>query len=145
MENFCAYRERCPKEVKAKLIELGAKKQDFEQIYEVLQKDNFFNEQRFALAFAGGKFRINHWGKVRIKMELQKREISATFIQEALHSIDEKEYRALIRDLLKKKLVHLNGDPFTIGQKAMASMSRAGFEHNHLITALKEILANKAP
>ena len=54
LEHFCAYRERCPKEVRAKLAELGVSGQDAVQIFEVLEGDGFFNEARFAMAYAGG-------------------------------------------------------------------------------------------
>ena len=127
LEHFCAYRERCPKEVRAKLTQLGMQGETAEQIYSVLQGDGFFNEERFALAFAGGKFRINHWGRVRIRMELRMREISPPLIQRALDSIDEEEYVKLLRQLLEKKRRQYEGDE-RAREKAAASIIRTGFE-----------------
>ena len=92
LEHFCAYRERCPKEVRSKLAELGMKGADAEQIFSVLEEDGYFNEARFALAYAGGKFRINHWGRVRIRLELRMRDIAPTVVREALDAIDEAVY-----------------------------------------------------
>ena len=84
MEHFCAYRERCPKEVRTKLAALGVRGQSAEQIYQVLEEEGFFNEERFAMAFAGGKFRVNHWGRVRIRIELRMRSIAPHLIEQAL-------------------------------------------------------------
>lgn len=127
LEHFCAYRERCPKEVRAKLAELGLHGTDAEQIFEVLREDGFFNEERFALAFAGGKFRVNHWGRVRIRLELRTRDIAPDVIQQALDSIDEQEYLKLIKQLLEKKRRQYDGDEHA-REKSAASLIRAGFE-----------------
>lgn len=127
MEHFCAYRERCPKEVRAKLAELGLRGAEAEQIFEVLHEDNFFNEERFALAFAGGKFRINHWGRVRIRLELRMRDISPTVVQQALDSIEAAEYLKLLKQLLEKKRRQYEGDEHG-REKTAAALIRAGFE-----------------
>jgi regulatory protein len=127
MERFCAYRERCPKEVRSKLAECGLSHADAEQIYQVLQEDKFFNEERFAMAFAGGKFRYNYWGRVRIRQELRMRDISPNLVSQALESIDQTEYEALIQKLLDKKREQYEKDP-NAREKTAASVIRAGFE-----------------
>ncbi len=127
LEHFCAYRERCPKEVRAKLAELGVSGQDAVQIFEVLEGDGFFNEARFATAYAGGKFRMNHWGRVRIRLELRLRDIAPHLIQEALDSIDEGEYVKLLRQLLEKKRNQYKDDE-QMRAKTAASLIRSGFE-----------------
>jgi regulatory protein len=127
MEHFCAYRDRCPKEVRAKLAELGVRGAEAEQIFEALKEDGFFDEKRFALAFAGGKFRVNHWGRVRIRQELSMRDIAPAVIQQALDSIEEEDYLKLLAQLLEKKRRQYDGDP-QAREKAAASLVRAGFE-----------------
>ncbi|MFN0034688.1 MAG: regulatory protein RecX [Saprospiraceae bacterium] len=127
MERFCAYRERCPKEVRSKLAELGLTRADAEQIFEVLREDGFFNEERFAMAFAGGKFRYNYWGRVRIRQELQLRYIAPALVSQALDSIDETEYETVLQKMLGKKREQYAGDE-NAREKIAASLMRAGFE-----------------
>jgi len=127
MERFCAYRERCPKEVRSKLAECGLNAADSEQIYTVLQEDKFFNEERFAMAFAGGKFRYNYWGRIRIRQELRMRDISPSIVAQALDSIDQDEYETLIQKLLEKKREQYAKDD-NAREKTAASLIRAGFE-----------------
>ncbi len=127
MERFCAYRERCPKEVRSKLAEFGLSQTDAEQIFKVLREDNFFNEERFAIAFAGGKFRYNYWGRVRIRQELRMRDISPALVSQALDSIDQTEYEALLQKLLGKKRQQY-ADDHNAREKTAASLIRAGFE-----------------
>ena len=127
MERFCAYRERCPKEVRTKLAEFGLSRADADQIYAVLEEDKFFQEERFAMAFAGGKFRYNSWGRVRIRQELKMRSISSEIIAQALESIDQEEYEALLQKLMDRKREQYAGDD-NAREKTAASLIRAGFE-----------------
>lgn len=127
LEYFCAYRERCPKEVRTKLSELGVRGEQAEQIFHVLQEDGFFNEERFAMAFAGGKFRVNHWGRVRIRIELRMRSIAPDLIEQAIDSIDETAYLELLQQLLEKKKEYYAGQE-QARDKTAAALIRAGFE-----------------
>ena len=54
----CAYQERCQQEMRDKLYEWGLHSEAVENMIAQLISDNFLNEERFAKAFAGGKFRI---------------------------------------------------------------------------------------
>ena len=129
LEHFCAYRERCPQEVYRKMRDLGLSGEIAEQIYKVLLGDGFVDEARFAQAFAGGKFRINHWGRVRIRLELQRRDIAPAFIEAAIDSIEEAEYRRVLRELLKKKRQqYRSGTDFQKRNKTATALIRAGFE-----------------
>ena len=127
LERFCAYRERCPKEVRTKLAEFGLSRADADQIYAVLEEDKFFQEERFAMAFAGGKFRYNSWGRVRIRQELKMRSIASEIIVQALESIDQEEYEVLLQKLMDRKREQYAGDD-NAREKTAASLIRAGFE-----------------
>lgn len=127
LEYFCAYQERCPKEVRTKLAALGVRGESADQIFEVLQNDGYINEERFAMAYAGGKFRINHWGRVRIRMELRMRDIAADLIEKAIDSIDETAYTDQLQQLLEKKQAHYEGQE-RARDKTAAALIRAGFE-----------------
>lgn len=127
LEYFCAYRERCSKEVRTRMTELGMRGADAEQIFEVLQQDGFVDDERFAIAYAGGKFRVNHWGRVRIRMELRMRNIDPVMIQQALDAIDPIEYETVLQELLVKKKLYYAGDE-SVRDKSAAALLRAGFE-----------------
>lgn len=127
MENFCAYRERCAQEVRRKMFELGIVGETADQIWQVLESDGYVNEERFARAFAGGKFRVNHWGRVRIRLELLHRAIPPEIVEKALEAIDEGEYLAVLQQLLQNRQIRYDGDPHARAKSA-AALVRAGFE-----------------
>ena len=92
IQRYCAYRERCLKEVRLKLNEWSVSPKMSEEIFSRLISSGYLNEERFAQFYVSGKFRHNSWGRMRIVRELEFREISPRVIKKALEHIDEKEY-----------------------------------------------------
>ncbi len=102
-ESWCAYQERCQQEVRDKLYSWGLHMNDVENVIAELISRNFLNEERFAIAYAGGKFRIKKWGRVKIRLELKKRKLSDYCIRKGLAEIDDREYMKTLRKLAEEK------------------------------------------
>ncbi|MBK7225485.1 MAG: RecX family transcriptional regulator [Saprospiraceae bacterium] len=64
--------------------------------------ENFVKEERYAKAIARGKFRINQWGKVKLKCCFAPR-ITTNLIELAMQEIDSIEYQNTIKELYLKK------------------------------------------
>ena len=92
MEQFCAYRERCHQEVVGKLRSMGMIPEAVDTIVVGLIEGGFLSEERFAKAFARGKFRQKGWGKARIRRELKMRQVTEFLIMKALEEIELPEY-----------------------------------------------------
>lgn len=104
LEHFCAYQERCHKEVVEKLKNMRMIPDAIDVIVVHLIQNNFLNEARFAKAYVRGKFRIKKWGRKRLEIELKKREISSFNIQEAFKEISEAQYLETFHELAEKKV-----------------------------------------
>lgn len=130
IKSFCAYQERSHYQVKEKLYSFGLYKNEVENILAQLIEENYLNEERYAISFAGGKFRINHWGRMKISYELKQQKVSAYCINAALKSIDEKEYKRTLYRLLeaKMKTLHAEKNNFTKKQKIISYLTGKGFE-----------------
>ena len=76
IKHYCAYQERCHSEVKEKLYSLGVWKKDQDQMIATMIEEGYLNEERFAIAFASGRFKIKHWGRVKIRYELKQKQVS---------------------------------------------------------------------
>jgi len=110
LENYCAYQERCHKEVNQKLLDMKMIPEAIEIIKLHLLEHNFLNETRFAKAFTRGKFNHKKWGKIRIKRELSYREISKYNIEIGLKEICEEKYLNTFNDLAKKRFEQLSSE-----------------------------------
>lgn len=100
---YCAYQERSHAEVKDKLYGFGLFKDEVEEILSHLIAENYLNEERFARAFAGGKFRMKKWGRIKIVHELEAKGLTPNCIRLGLKEIDQQEYEKVLHDLLSKK------------------------------------------
>ncbi|WP_431133391.1 regulatory protein RecX [Psychroserpens mesophilus] len=104
LEHYCAYQERCHKEVSQKLYDMNMIPEARDQIIVHLLQHNFLNEERFAKAFVRGKFRIKKWGKQRLQLELKRKDINKTIIAIALKEINLDDYYHTFNKLAEKKL-----------------------------------------
>ena len=103
IRTYCAYQERSHQEVRNKLYALGLHRTDVEEILSQLITDGFLNEERFAKAFAGGKFRMKKWGRIKITRALEAKGVSDNCIQIGLKEIEEPDYTITLKNLLQEK------------------------------------------
>ena len=137
-ESFCVYQERSQKEVRGKLLDLGMRGDELEEIITDLILNNFLNEERFALNYASGKFNINHWGRVKIKQGLKLKGVLDKLVQKAIYSLDEDDYLLALEKLAVKKAESLNeNDPFKRKMKLMSYLQAKGFETDLILLVLK--------
>ncbi len=108
LENYCAYQERCHKDVIDKLQKMKMIPEAIDTIVVHLITNNYLNEERFGKAFARGKFRIKKWGKNRIIRELKYRNVSKYSIDSALKEIDLDDYYKTLHELAEKRIAQVN-------------------------------------
>lgn len=129
IRRFCAYQERAQQEVRDKLYEYGMSKDEVEEILSDLISENFLNEERFAVQFAGGHFRIKGWGKVKITHALKQKRVSTYNIKKAMQSIDLDAYEKTLESLATKKWNSLKGERgLSRMAKTQAFLYQRGFE-----------------
>lgn len=129
LQKFCAYQERCEFEILAKLGEWELNAKDIARVMSQLKEENFFSNTRFAEVFAGGKFRMKCWGRLKIADELRKRHINEKDITFALQQISPEDYREALKQLLVKKAAELHEeDDFTRNGKLATYAMSHGYE-----------------
>jgi regulatory protein len=138
-QQSCAYQERCQKEMRDKLYEWGLYPDAVEHIIADLITSGFLNEERFAKSYAGGKFRIKKWGRIKIKVELKRRNISEYCVKKAMAEINESEYTATLKQLIAKKTKEVKEKKIEIRNYKVAQyvISR-GFEGDLVWDLLRE-------
>ena len=116
--------------MKEKLYSFGMHTDQVEKMLSELISENFLNEERYALAFAGGKFRIKGWGKVKIRLELKKNQVGDYCIRKALASIDADQYQSRLEKLFeeKKRLLKSEKNIFIRKRKIRDFLLQRGYE-----------------
>jgi len=138
-QSFCSYRERCQQEVRNKLYEWGLFPKEVEQIISQLISDNFLNEERFAKAFASGKYRIKGWGRIKIRMMLKQLGLNDYCIKKGFAEIDEDEYEEILKKIIDKKAKSVKEkNDFKRKNKIAAYAIGKGFESELVWGVVKE-------
>ena len=141
LQRFCAYQERCHHEVKEKLAEYGIYGKDADQIISTLIENNYLNEERFAIQFAGGRFRTKEWGRRKIQYALKQKGVSDYCIRKAMQQIDEDDYEKTLLKLAEKKWASLNREKniFSKKRKLQDFLLQRGFETDRIAGWLKKL------
>lgn len=125
--------------MRQKLYDLGIWKKDHDEIIATLIEENYLNEERFAMSFAGGKFRMKQWGRVKIKYELKQKQVSEYNIKRALKQINEEEYLATLKKLADEKYNALKGEQYLVRRKKTTDyLMQKGFEPGLIQKVLNE-------
>jgi len=141
LENYCAYQERCHKEVRNKLREMRMIPEAIDNIMVHLIQQNYLNEERFAKAYVRGKFRIKKWGKNRLLRELKFRQISKYSIDSAMKEIDLDDYYLTLDELVIKRIDQVNEKNIYKKKKKVADyLLYRGWESHLIYEKLNEYL-----
>lgn len=142
LRQYCAYQERCLVETREKLNGFGLESNEVEAIIAQLIEGNFLNEERFAIAFAGGKFRSRQWGKIKIRYALRQKQVNDLCINKALAGIAEGDYFEALKKLAGKKLheLRIEKNPYVQRRKLQDYLLAKGYESGLVSEVAKELL-----
>lgn len=144
MEYYCAYQERCYKEVEEKLYSYTATVSEKEAVLTHLIEQNYINEERFAQSFVRGKHNYKFWGKNRIINELKYRNISSRIIEIALKEIPETTYLSNFHALAEKNWENNTERKGPKKNKKFVDfLLRKGYETHLIFEKLKELENNQ--
>jgi regulatory protein len=141
MEHYCAYQERSEQEVRTKLSTFKITETNKKQIIAELKLLGFIDEARFARAFTLGKFRINKWGKNKIRFALKQKGVSDKIIEKSLNEIDDAAYTQTMEKLVRTKIRSVRDeDDFKTMSKLVAHLVNKGYETSLAWDCVREII-----
>lgn len=137
--HYCAYQERSHQEVKSKLYDLGLFTEAVDEMVSHLITEGYLNEERFAKAFAGGKFRLKNWGRLKIVQALETKGLTKNCIASGLKEIDDDDYLNTIESLIDKKADQIDEQNVFVKRDKLAKyVIQKGFEPELVWKKLKE-------
>ena len=140
MAKYCAYQERCLKDVRDKLKTFDILEEEKTKILDYLLDNRFVNDERFAKSFVRGKINQSGWGVNKIRFHLIQKGIDKDIIDEALGQTDNEVYRQRLIDILKTKSKTIKADSdFEKKRKLAAYAMQKGFEGNLIWDVLKDL------
>ena len=140
MAKYCAYQERCVKDIIDKLKTFDIPQEEKTKILDYLLDNRFVNDERFAKSFVRGKVNQSGWGMNKIRFHLMQKGIVKELIDEAFGQTDEEVYRQRLIDILKTKAKTVKAaSDFEKKRKLAAYAMQKGFEGNLVWEVLKDL------
>ncbi|GAB3167267.1 regulatory protein RecX [Telluribacter humicola] len=142
--SYCAYQERTQDEVRKRLQKWGVWGDEADEIIAELISMKYLSEERFAKTYAGGKFRVKNWGRLKIKQELSRRGLTDYNIRQGMAEINDEAYAKALDELLSKKLTALRRtetDPLKLKQKLVRFALGKGYESDLVWRTIEKLLA----
>lgn len=144
IQRYCAYQERSHQEVRTKLFTYGLSSVEVDRIIVELIDQGFLNEERFARAYAGGKFRMKKWGRLKITHGLEAKGVAPNCIKIGLKEIDNDDYEASLKEFLETKAGEITMDNlYARRDKISKAAVQRGYEPDLVWKFLKEILPDQ--
>ncbi len=103
LTSLCSTAEHCSHEMIEKMQRWQLADDAQARIIEYLVKEKYIDDERYARFFAKDKIRYNKWGRRKVEQAMWLKHIDGDIQRDVLDDIDDEEYLAVLRPLLKTK------------------------------------------
>lgn len=138
---LCSRSEQCSHDIRKKILATGLTEDEAEKILEQLKKEKFIDDERYVKAYVAEKFKINKWGRIKMRYYLRGKGLSDAIIDTGMEEIDKENYKATIIKTMKEKArkVKKKNRFEKMGQIIRFTQSR-GFEPELIHRYMNEVL-----
>jgi regulatory protein len=141
MAQLCSRSEQCSADIRKKMVVYEIMDELVEEIISKLKTEKFLDDERYVKAYISDKFRLNKWGKIKLRYYLKAKGLHDSIIEKGLQEIKEEEYKKVLIDTLKEKAKKVKSDNKfeKAGQIIRFAQSR-GFEPEIIHRYLHEVV-----
>ena len=100
---LCAQAEHCQWEMLEKMRRWELPEEEQARVMQRLVSERYVDDERYARAFVKDKVRYNKWGQRKVEQALWQKHIDEDIRQRVLDEVEDDEYLAVLRPLLKQK------------------------------------------
>ena len=128
---LCAQAEHCQQEMRDKMKRWETAPEVQERVIARLMKERFIDDERYARAFVKDKIRYNKWGRRKVQQGLWMKHIDDDIQQRVLDEVDDAEYLAVLKPLLKQKAKSIKAEnDYELTQKLVRFALGRGFTYD---------------
>jgi len=128
---LCAQGEHCQYEMLEKMRRWELDDEAQARVMQRLVAERYVDDERYARAFVKDKIRYNKWGRRKVEQALWVKHISDDIRHKVLDEVDDEEYLAVLRPLLKQKRRTTKAtDEYDMNRKLCRFALSRGFLYN---------------
>lgn len=142
MARLCSRSEQCSADIRKKIMAFEIVDEIVDEIIEKLIDEKFIDDERYVNAYVKDKFKINKWGRIKIRYYLRAKGLSSDTIESGLEQIDDEKYKTLLVKTMKSKARSVkNKDRFQKMSQIIRYTQNRGFEPELIHRYMNEVLA----
>ena len=143
LRGLCSRREYCVADVLKKATDgIEGGHAAAQEVVDVLVKEKYVDDLRYASAFARDKSAIQGWGEVKIRYMLSAKGVPRDVIDKALEEIDQDKADSRLEKLLQNKLKSLKDDPQCRLKLLRFALGR-GYSYDEVAHTVDQLLKNE--
>ena len=128
---LCAQAEHCQQEMRDKMKRWEMAPEVQERVIARLIKERYIDDERYARAFVKDKILYNKWGRRKVQQGLWMKHIDDDIQQRVLSEVDDTEYLAVLKPLLKQKAKSIKAEnDYELTQKLVRFALGRGFTYD---------------
>jgi regulatory protein len=141
MAQLCSRSEQCSADIRKKIAAFDIVQEVIEEIIEKLKFEKFLDDDRYIQAYISDKFRLNKWGRIKMRYYLKAKGLPDAVIEKGLREIDAEQYKKVLVATMKEKAKKIKEDDKykKTGQIIRFAQSR-GFEPEIIHRYLGEVV-----
>lgn len=137
LARICSRSEECTPDIRKKIADWGGDPEMTDRIVARLQKEKYLDDARYVSAYTRDKFRLNKWGRIKIRYQLRMKGIPDEIIAVGLEKIDEDQYiKLLVKTMADKAKTVKKPNKFERMSQVIRFTQSRGFEpeliHRHI-------------
>jgi len=101
---LCSSSEKCTGEIREKLYSWGMDEEKTDKAVDYLVQNHFIDDHRYTQFYISEKLRINHWGRIKIRHMLRRKQIKETIINDFIGQINREEYMEILTKVIQTKI-----------------------------------------
>ena len=112
-----------------------------ETVLELLKKQGFLNDQKFAELYAGSRVNARPVGRRQLEMDLKKKGLSSEVIGGALSNLQDYDEKEAVRKLAQSRFSRMTGiSPEKKKARLFGFLKRRGFSNDIIFSVLSELV-----
>ena len=141
MAQLCSRSEQCSADIRKKIAAFDIVQEVVDEIIEKLKTEKFIDDERYVKAYVSDKFRLNKWGRIKMRYYLKAKGLPDSVIEVGMTAIDNDQYiKVLLATMKERAQKYKSAEKFERAAHVIRFTQSRGFEPELIHRYLNEVL-----
>lgn len=141
MAQLCSRSEQCSVDIRKKIAAFDIVQEVVDEIIEKLKSEKFIDDERYVKAYVSDKFRLNKWGRIKMRYYLKAKGLPDSVIEVGMTAIDNDQYiKVLLTTMKERAKKYKSAEKYERAAHVIRFTQSRGFEPELIHRYLNEVI-----